>query len=77
MRATPVRNGAGKRLPALMLAFRNAPETSRAQAQNTGAELQRLKSLLVEAHGQAIAEAWHQAALNAFRAGMPDPNKAP
>ena len=58
---------------AVMWAFRTAPETSREKAQNIGAELLRLKSRLAEAHGHGVAEAWHQAALNAFRAGMPDP----
>ncbi len=58
---------------ALMLALRTAPETSRESAQNVGAELRRLNSLLTEGHGQAIAEAWSQAARTTIRAEMPDP----
>ncbi len=59
---------------ALIIALRDAPETSRENAQNIGAELQRLRSLITEAHGHAISEEWHRAALMTFRAGLPSPD---
>ena len=58
----------------LMAALRRAPETSREKADNLSAEMERLKSLVAEAHDDAIAEEWHQAASSALRAGLPTPD---
>ena len=57
----------------LLLAFRDAAQTSKEKAANLGAELQRLRSLIAETHGQALSEEWHRAALSAFGAGLPSP----
>ena len=58
----------------LMVALHRAPETSREKADNLSAEMERLKSLVAEAHDDAIAEEWHQAASSALRAGLPSPD---
>ena len=59
---------------ALLSALRKAPETFKAKSQETGADLDRLTALIAEAHGQAIADEWHRAAMLALEAALPSPD---